>query len=184
MISAVGSAFVVGTASIFYVGGHLQQVTGLVGKDPMLTGRVQLWILSTVMAAQRPWFGYGFDAFWLPGTIYVRRMWQILRWMPPHAHNGLLELWLELGLVGVGMFVVGFGYYFFYAIKQLRCGNTPVAAWSLCFLLFLFFSNLTESHFLVANNLYFVLYVAVAATLIRSRHDSGADILPNNAQYA
>jgi O-antigen ligase len=124
------------------------------------------------MALQRPWFGYGFEAFWLPGTIYVRRMWQILQWMPPHAHNGLLELWLQLGLVGVGVFLIGFGYYLFCAIRQVRRERTPVASWPVAFLLFLFLSNLTESHFLVSNNIYFVLYVAVAATLVSNRHSS------------
>jgi O-antigen ligase len=170
--AAVTCALAFGALSILYIGSHLQQVTSLVGKDPMLTGRVPLWILATAMAVRRPWFGYGFDAFWLPGTIYVHRMWQILRWMPPHAHNGLLEIWLELGLVGVVLFLAGFAYYLFCAMRLLRVKPGPVAGWPLIFLIFLFLSNLTETHFLSANSLYFVLYVSVAGTLVwRKRGD-------------
>jgi O-antigen ligase len=180
-LAAVGSGLLAGMLSILYIGSHLQLVTGLVGKDPMLTGRVPLWILATAMAVRRPWFGYGYDAFWLPGTIYVRRIWQILEWMPPHAHNGLLEMWLELGLVGVLLFLFGFGYYLFCAIRQLRSDHSPVAAWPLVFLLFLFLSNLTESHFLVANNVYFILYVAVATTLASKHRGNPFGPVPNAA---
>src|SRR5262249_39988098 len=66
---------------------HLDSLTTFVGKDPMLTGRVPVWILATVMALRRPWFGYGFDAFWLPDNVYVQRIWHLVRWKPPHAHN-------------------------------------------------------------------------------------------------
>lgn len=166
-IVAVSSFLFFGCASLFYATSNLQRITGLLGKDPMLTGRVPLWILSTAMALQRPWFGYGFDAFWLPHAMYVRRIWQILAWMPPHAHNGALELWLELGLVGVGVFFLGFGYYLLRSIKFVRTHSHPVATWPLAFLLLLFITNLTETNLLVPNNMFFVLYVAIAATLVQ-----------------
>ena len=165
-IITVITVFGFGTVGVLFIGRHIQEVTGILGKDPMLTGRVPLWILSTAMALRRPWFGYGLDAFWLPDAVYVRRMWHILHWMPPHAHNGLLELWLQLGLVGTAIFLVGFGYYLSRAIRRIRVKSDPAAAWPLMFFLFLFLSNLTETHFLVSNSAYFVLYVAVAASVV------------------
>src|ERR1700674_567126 len=36
---------------------HLQEVTSFLGKDPALTGRLPLWIVSVAMALQRPWLG-------------------------------------------------------------------------------------------------------------------------------
>jgi exopolysaccharide production protein ExoQ len=164
---ALGIFLCFGTALSYYAASNLQRITGLMGKDPMLTGRVPLWILATAMALQKPWFGYGFEAFWLPRTMYVRRIWQILAWMPPHAHNGALELWLELGLVGVGLFFLGFGYYLLRSIKFIRLHSGPAAAWPLVFLLLLFITNLTETHFLVPNNLFFILYVGIAASLVQ-----------------
>lgn len=164
-IATVSMFLCFGALCVLYIGAHLQQVTGLLGKDPQLTGRLPLWILSTAMALQRPWFGYGFNAFWLPDTIYVRRIWQILGWMPPHAHNGVLELWLELGVVGTAIFFLGFGYYVLRAVKFLRSTSDPAAAWPLIFLLLFFLANLTETSFLQANSVFFVLYVATAATV-------------------
>lgn len=141
---------------------HLDSVTTLVGKDPMLTGRVPVWILATLMALRRPWFGYGFDAFWLPDNVYVQRIWYLVHWKPPHAHNGILELWLELGVFGTALFLIVFFYYSGCAIRFLRRHAEPFAVWPLIFLIFLFLANLTESFFISANSIYFLLFVAAA----------------------
>jgi O-antigen ligase len=86
-------------------------------------------------------------------------------WVIPHAHNGLLELWLELGLVGTALFLVVFAYYVVRASGLVRRNSEPAAAWPLIFLMFLFFENLTESALLSENSIYFVLYATLAAGL-------------------
>lgn len=143
--------------------GYVENVTQFLGKDPLLTGRVPVWILATVMAMQRPWLGYGFEAFWLPDNAYVQRIWLLVRWQPPHAHNGLLELWLELGIVGVALFLTVFVYCCWMAIRLMRRNRKAAAAWPLVFLLFLFLTNLTESFFASANSIYFLLFVTTAS---------------------
>jgi exopolysaccharide production protein ExoQ len=152
--------FAVGTGLMLSVLGHLENVTRYLGKDPLLTGRVPVWILATVMAMQRPWLGYGFDAFWLPNNAYVQRIWFLVRWKPPHAHNGLLELWLELGIVGAALFVLMFMYYCGGAIRLMRRNRPALAAWPFMFLTFYFLTNITESLFIAANSIYFMLFVS------------------------
>jgi exopolysaccharide production protein ExoQ len=163
--SGIGLLLVAGMFFVFYAAANLEKLTGLLGKDPMLTGRLPLWMLSTVMALQHPWLGYGFNAFWLPDETYTQRIWHLLHWMPPHAHNGLLELWLELGIVGTGLFLVVSAQYFTKAISFLRQSSDPAAAWPLIFFIFLFFGSITEATFLGSNSVTFILYVAVAATV-------------------
>jgi exopolysaccharide production protein ExoQ len=107
-VAGIAFLLIVGTSSVIYVVAHLEEITGFLGRSPTLTGRVPLWILSFVMALRRPWLGYGFNAFWLPDNMYVQKIWNLLRWQPPHAHNGFLELWLELGLVGAALFLLVF----------------------------------------------------------------------------
>jgi exopolysaccharide production protein ExoQ len=168
---ATSALIALGTGVLFFILGHLENVTRLLGKDPLLTGRVPVWILATVMALQRPWFGYGFDAFWLPDNAYVQRIWALVRWKPPHAHNGLLELWLELGIVGVTLFVCVVVYYCGSAIRLMRRDNKKAAAWPLVFFVFFFLTNLTESCFIGANSIYFVLFVASAFMCRRGLSD-------------
>ena len=96
--------------------------------------------------------------------------------MPPHAHNGILELWLELGIVGTGLYLAVFVYYVAKAVNFLRQSSNPAAAWPLIFLVFLFLASLTESEFLGGSSVTFILYVAVAATVCtKARNASVGD---------
>ena len=119
------------------------------------------------MALQRPWLGYGFNAFWLPDQAYTSRIWRLLTWTPPQAHNGILELWLELGLIGTGLFFLVFAYYVAKALSFSRQNPGPDSTWPIAFLIFLFLANLTTAFFLQGNNIYFILYVALATTMYK-----------------
>jgi exopolysaccharide production protein ExoQ len=165
MVGGIAFLLAAGTLLLFYVAAHIQVVTSLLGRSATLTGRVPLWILSCAMALRRPWLGYGFNAFWLPDDLYVQRIWQMLHWTPPHAHNGLIELWLEVGLIGVGLFVLVFANYLLKALRVMRHDSSPASPWPLLFLLFMFFANLTEPFFLSRNSIYLILYVASAADI-------------------
>lgn len=173
-IAAIVALFAFGGLSILYVSEHLGEVTGLLGKDPQLTGRVPLWILSVAMALRRPWLGYGFSAFWLPDYAYTQKIWHILGWMPPHAHNGVLELWLELGLIGTSIFMFIYIHYCLRAIRLLRQTRESAATWPLVFLLFFFITNFTESFFVTTNSIFFVLYVTSAFMCIRKESPASA----------
>ena len=88
-----------------------------------------------------------------------------MHWEVPHSHNGLLEIWLELGLVGVGVFLLGFLKYLNKAIHLLRGARKLSAEWAVLFLVFFFISNLTESAFIARHTIFVILYVSVAVTL-------------------
>lgn len=174
-----------GTIALQYAVTHVDYVTGLLGKDPAMTGRLPLWIVSVVMAVRRPWLGYGFNAFWLPDEGYTQRIWRMLSWMPPQAHNGVLELWLELGLLGTVLFLSVFAYYFARALLFLRHSPRPAAAWPIMFLMFLFLTNLTTAFYLVPNGLDFILFVAIAANLYpRDREIPAGGLAAPGASYA
>jgi exopolysaccharide production protein ExoQ len=168
LVGGITLLLAVGMLSVFYIATHLEDVAAFLGKDPDLTGRVPLWIVVTVMALQRPWLGYGFNAFWLPDQAYTSRIWRLLTWAPPQAHNGILELWLELGLIGTVLFFLVYGYYVARALSFSRHNSEPAAIWPIAFLIFLFLANLTTAFFLQGNNIYFILYVALATTMYRS----------------
>ncbi|MGV8988312.1 MAG: hypothetical protein ACOH2H_18735 [Cypionkella sp.] len=36
-------------------------------KDATLAGRVPLWAMVDMCIAERPWLGYAYQAFWMPG---------------------------------------------------------------------------------------------------------------------
>jgi exopolysaccharide production protein ExoQ len=136
------------------------------GKDSTLTGRTDIWQFIVETIAKRPWLGYGFSAFWqgLDGdSAYI---WRAARWNVPESHNGLLELGLALGCVGMVIFLFGFWVTLVRAIAAVRASKTPEELWLLLCLTYLVLANLTESSLLVQNNIFWVLYSATAFTVL------------------
>ncbi len=76
------------------------QVFVAFGKDPTLTGRTMLWQDLLPDIFQRPLLGWGYRAFFSVLNGEVWRIAGMRRWFPMQAHNGLLQLPLDVGLVG------------------------------------------------------------------------------------
>jgi exopolysaccharide production protein ExoQ len=154
-----------GIAVLYLVITHFDAFTAMLGRDTNMTGRIPMWIASAIMALQRPWLGYGYSAFWLGTEGPSIGVWRLMDWEAPHAHNGLLNLWLDLGLVGVGVFLTGFFLSVRRAFHNLRAEATPEAVWPFMFLAFFFVTNLTESSMVDGNTIFWIMYVAVFMSL-------------------
>jgi O-antigen ligase len=102
-------ATVVGAVALFGVI-LLEPATVLaaLGKDPTLTGRTDIWASLLRQVEERPWLGYGYAAFWVDEmgpAWYVRRD---IQWDSPTAHNGWLDVLVQLGWTGLALFVAHF----------------------------------------------------------------------------
>lgn len=144
-------------------------VLGVLGRDPTLTGRTGLWAAVLEMIRERPWLGYGYSAFWLGWEGKSAYIWTLYPWGPPHAHNGLLELWLNLGSLGILVFVLGFLMSFSRAIVWVRSTRTAEGFWPLAVLTYIALTNAAESTILSINSIYWILYVAVALSIFVPR---------------
>ena len=74
-----------------------------VGRDPTLTQRTELWG-DVVVLNPSPLVGAGFESFWLGSRLTT--LWAKYQWRPNESHNGYLEVFLNLGWVGVAMLAV------------------------------------------------------------------------------
>jgi O-antigen ligase len=70
------------------------------GRDSTLTGRTDIWKLVTGMTGH-PLFGTGFESFWLGPRL--KKIWSVYWWHPNEAHNGYIEVFLNLGWVGLAL---------------------------------------------------------------------------------
>ena len=79
------------------------ELAGAVGRDPTLTGRTVIW--SSVLSMHtNPLFGVGYESFWLgPRLQWFGRL--VARHIN-EAHNGYLEVYLNLGIIGVVLWLV------------------------------------------------------------------------------
>jgi exopolysaccharide production protein ExoQ len=101
-------------------------------------------------------------------------VWSALQWKPPHAHNGFLDLALELGIVGIVVFVVGLAAAAWRSAALIRRTSSFYALWPVVYLAFMVMINLAESAILIRNSIFWMLYVVTCMWLIRSRHEGGA----------
>jgi len=77
--------------------GLKDKVIVLLGREPSLTTRVPMW-KDLISMVHNPVLGYGYDSFWMGDRQrIIGEKWAIRG----NAHNGYLEMYLNLGLVGV-----------------------------------------------------------------------------------
>lgn len=98
-------------------------ILNLLGKDPTLTGRTDIWAYVLLMIAQRPLLGWGYYAFWSTSNPFAVELNDMLQWIVPEAHNGVLEITLHLGLVGLATFLFLWAHELVLAIRCMRRGE-------------------------------------------------------------
>ncbi|NNC13086.1 O-antigen ligase family protein [Planctomonas sp. JC2975] len=97
------AVLVVGVASVVLFWGT---ITKLLGKSSDLTGRTDIWGHVIHLAQQRPLFGWGWISYWAPWVepfkgLAIRNKVEYLQ-----AHNAYLDVWLQLGILGLIVFVL------------------------------------------------------------------------------
>jgi len=79
-------------------------IAGAVGRNATFTDRTILWPYL-VEKASNPLVGAGYESFWLGPRL--EEIWHRWPFRPNQAHNGYIEIYLELGYIGV-VFLLGF----------------------------------------------------------------------------
>lgn len=67
--------------------------------------RIEIWNFAAERIAERPIFGWGFDAADAMRRQFADTIGNVAAMMPNHPHNAALQIWLELGLIGVALFL-------------------------------------------------------------------------------
>ncbi len=139
-------------------------VTELMGRNASLTGRVKIWGLSVASIALKPILGYGYSAFW-PASAEAMRIDVAINWTVPHAHDAYIELALELGLVGLGLYVAAYLVAMKRAALYMRMERDNSAKWPLVYLCFVLLYSFTENYVLAPNTIFWMLFVAASCTI-------------------
>ena len=135
-----------------------------IGKDRTLTGRTDIWDALFRSIREKPWLGYGYGVYWkdqLGPSYYVRLQ---LEWGIPTAHNGWIETWLSVGLLGVLSFAMLFIWSSILAYQRISRGGVETY-WVILVLAVFFIFSLSESSVLQQNDFSWVIFVATIAKL-------------------
>lgn len=135
--------------------GILDMVINLLGKDPTLTDRTKVWEL--VLSIQtNPLLGTGFESFWMGDRC--RLIWEQFWWHPIQAHNGYLETYLNLGLIGLALMLALIFTAFAKGRRALLAGY-DFGRFRLGFVAAFVLYNWTEAAFKALHPVWFVFYI-------------------------
>lgn len=81
-----------------------RQLLALLGKSDTLTGRLGIWDAVIGLAQQRPVVGWGWISYWAPWVAPFKNLVKRAGVQQLHAHNAWLDVWLQLGILGVVVF--------------------------------------------------------------------------------
>jgi exopolysaccharide production protein ExoQ len=135
-------------------------LAALVGRDPTLTDRTKIWTFLLNMHTN-PFVGTGYDSFWLgPRLLYF---WRTAGFGGLNeAHNGYLEVYLNLGIIGLILLVI-----FLIASYGTICKRfTPfsdIAALGMALWAIMLFYSVTEAGF--RNALLWLTFMLVTVVL-------------------
>jgi O-antigen ligase len=127
----------------------------MLGKDRTLTDRTEVW-QDCLDIQINPILGAGFESFWLGDRL--KAMWAKWNWHPNQAHNGYLETYLNLGLLGLAILIAVIFATFWKSRREL-INNFHLGRFRIAFLCALVPYNWTEATFKAVHPMWFVFYI-------------------------
>ena len=148
------SVFVISSVSVAIFGilgivASLATLTSASGKDLTFTGRTFIWSATFDALTERPILGYGFGGilFDQPISPKTAEVWRAIGFQVPHAHNGVLDVAIQLGVIGLILFVLLYVSTMTDAISSVR--NQPtVAAWIVSTMVVQLYMSFSENVFI------------------------------------
>ncbi|MEH2086420.1 O-antigen ligase family protein [Nostoc sp.] len=155
---------------------NAETVVGTSGKDLTFNGRSDLWELVISKILERPWLGYGFSGFWTSNAASKLRA--TYDWAS-NAHNGFLELLLELGFLGFLTFAAGFVRFFAMALTRIiSVAKKPEDYWPMQILIIIVIVNFSEAR-LLTPSWNWLMYVTTSLSLTVEYQRNHKNILVN-----
>jgi len=143
----------------------LPQVLGVLGRNATLSGRTEIWSLVLGSIAKRPLLGYGYYAFWQGLKGESANLIVGTHWVFGYAHNGIMEICLQLGLVGTALFLATLFQAMGNAWFCLRNGCPPGVQWYIGLIALTLFYNIDESTVLWPIDLVSIIYIVACCGL-------------------
>ncbi len=157
----------IGSLVVTLIASNTETIFNSFGKDATISGRTLIWPLLIDKIRERPWLGYGYHTFWKGGWEgQVADIWRglIAGFEPPHAHNGFLEICLDVGFLGLALFIVWFIYSCLRSFVWLHKNKTIEGIAPIILLVHILLLSLTESY-LMRGDIYWVIYVTMTLSM-------------------
>lgn len=129
----------------------------LMGRDATFTGRTAIWE-DLLKEPINPLVGTGYQSFWLGDG--AQRIWDKYYFHPTQAHNGYIETYLNVGVIGVFL-LIALIVSTAIKLKQETLLGSSFGMLRFSFLVLAVIYNWTEAMFGGLNLIWFILLIAV-----------------------
>ncbi|MBD2125779.1 O-antigen ligase family protein [Microcoleus sp. ZQ-A2] len=160
------TSFLFISSVIFLVLNNLEFIlVDLLGKNMEFNGRLPIWTLMVDKVSERPWLGYGYSGFWTSdeAMVILTNTWADTAaeaGVRFNAHNGYLDLVLQLGFSGLFLYLLSFLTCLIRTINLLMSTKTVESFWILQLLVALFLLNFADSVGILSTNGLWSLYIS------------------------
>jgi exopolysaccharide production protein ExoQ len=134
-------------------------LTELLGRDATFSGRTTIWQFVMAMIAERPALGYGYGIFWLGEGAPAGVFWYWTKQIELHAHNGYLQLVLDVGFVGAALFACSLLVLLARTVRLGAWGDRSTSGLVALLLGFFIMTNIAETRLWQSNELLTTLYI-------------------------
>ncbi|MGD1950843.1 MAG: O-antigen ligase family protein [Leptolyngbyaceae cyanobacterium] len=136
----------------------------LIGKDPTLTGRTDIWEYILIKIGERPALGYGLAAFWRGVNGESVYIFERAGWEVPDSHHGFLDMTLQIGIIGSSMVCLALWQTLLRGIARIRLYGSWLSSWLAVYSLYIVIVNLSETSLLIQNNIFWILTASTSFT--------------------
>lgn len=167
IVGAFVITLVTNVSAEFIFGAPIDEIISVaLGKDQTMTGRTILWQNLIALGKRHFFLGYGYEGFWsTPMMQYLKEINNgIHSWGPAQSHNGYIEVFLNLGILGLiflGLVVVSA---FKGAIRNCY-QNFDYSRIRIVLLLVVMIHNYSESGFTRPTHLIWLTFLLVAVNM-------------------
>jgi len=137
---------------------------GTSGRDSTLTGRTDLWYDMLQIASGHRFLGVGYGGFWIGDLGPGNRLWESYYWRPNQGHNGYIDVYVELGAVGIALLI----FVIFSVSRNIMMtlkADFEYGAFRMTFLIMLLVHNIGESSFLRGADGLWFMFLLIALSI-------------------
>ncbi|NJR32180.1 MAG: O-antigen ligase family protein [Chamaesiphon sp. CSU_1_12] len=161
---------IAGTAGTVFFWLNIDTIFAANGRDLTLTGRTEFWpqIINT-LHNHNPFLGYGFRGFWQDWRGAENPARSIINangFVPPNAHNGFIDLAVQIGYIGLFAFLVSTIAIALRALVFAARQRTTTSIVPLILTVYIVLANFSETQIFTDVYVWFLyIYLAVSPEL-------------------
>lgn len=151
-------------------------VFSAVGKSSTLTGRADFWPGVLRAIGDRPFLGFGYNAFFFTQSTVQEYIAGLTGWwIPLNAHNSYYQMILSVGFVGISIFAMSVLPASALSLVGVMRNRDLALCWPLAIIVFSLFGSFTEVYVGTPNSIGSMCFLIALLYPLRVQERSGAD---------